>query len=257
MTRSPPATALNTSIDPDEVARFSALAGQWWDPNGAFRPLHKFNPARLGYIHSQVCGHFGRDGTGSMPFLGLRVLDIGCGGGLVSEPMARLGADVLGADASAQNIGAASAHASAQGLPIDYRQTSAEQLAQQNESFEVILNLEVIEHVLNPALFIADCARLLRPGGLMIIATLNRTLKSYALAVIGAEYVLGWVPRGTHDWSKFITPVEMRALLVKARLEVTGATGVSYHPLSGRWSLNSDLEVNYMMSAAMPAQSGP
>lgn len=242
MTQSP-------SIDPAEVARFSAQAAHWWDPNGPFRPLHKFNPARLAYIRDRICTHFGRDARGPGPLKGLSLLDIGCGGGLVCEPMARLGAAVLGADASYENIGAAAAHARTQGLEINYRHASAEQLAAAGERFDVVLNLEVIEHVADRQAFLAACAQLLKPGGIMLLATLNRTLKAYGLAVLGAEYVLGWLPRGTHDWSKFITPEELTGLLAAQGLHVTGRTGLSYHILTGQWAPSPDMDVNYMLCA--------
>ncbi len=245
---------MNTSpsIDPAEVARFSAQAAHWWAPNGPFRPLHKFNPARLAYIKDQLCTHFKRDGRGAAPLRGLRLLDIGCGGGLVCEPMARLGAGVVGADASHENTGAASAHAQAQGLLIEYRHTSAEHLANAGERFDIVLNLEVIEHVADRRAFLAACAQLLKPGGIMVLATLNRTVKAYGLAVVGAEYVLGWLPRGTHDWNKFITPEELTALLAAQGLSVTGRTGVSYQILTARWALSPDLDVNYMLCAIKP-----
>lgn len=241
------------SIDPAEVARFSAQAAHWWDPNGPFRPLHRFNPARLGYIRDQLCTYFGRDGRVPAPLNGLRLLDIGCGGGLVCEPMARLGAAVVGADASYENTGAASAHAQAQGLAIDYRHTSAEALAEAGEPFDIVLNLEVIEHVADRGAFLAACAQLLKPGGIMILATLNRTLKAYGLAVLGAEYVLGWLPRGAHDWNKFITPEELSALLIAQGLHVTRRTGVSYQILTNRWALSPDMDVNYMLCAVKRA----
>lgn len=250
MTTSP---SPSPSIDPAEVARFSAQAAHWWDPGGPFGPLHRFNPARLAYIRDQICTYFGRDGRAPAPLNGLRLLDIGCGGGLVCEPMARLGAAVIGADASHENIGAASAHAREQGLAIDYRHASAEALAGAGELFDIILNLEVIEHVADRGAFLAACAQLLKPGGIMILATLNRTLKAYGLAVLGAEYVLGWLPRGTHDWNKFITPGELSALLAAHGLHVTGRTGVSYQILTSRWALSPDMDVNYMLCAVKRA----
>lgn len=247
MTQSP-------SIDPAEVARFSAQAAHWWDTNGPFRPLHKFNPARLGYIRDQLCTHFGRDGRAPAPLNGLRLLDIGCGGGLVCEPMARLGAEVVGADASHENIGAARAHAQAQGLRLDYRHASAENLAQAGELFDIVLNLEVIEHVADRSAFLAACAHLLKPGGLMVLATLNRTLKAYGLAVLGAEYVLGWLPRGTHDWRKFLKPSQVARPLRDAGLSIEEMAGLVYSPLTGRWRIESqDLDVNYLMVAAKAA----
>jgi 2-polyprenyl-6-hydroxyphenyl methylase/3-demethylubiquinone-9 3-methyltransferase len=225
------------------------MAAEWWNPRGKFGVLHKFNPVRLGFIRDQASAHFGRDAKGPRPFLGLRLLDIGCGGGLLSEPMARLGFDVLGADASEKNIKTASVHAQEQGLPIDYRATTAEALAEAQERFDVILNMEVIEHVADLNLFLSSCASMLKPGGLMFVATINRTAKAFALAVVGAEYVLGWLPRGTHDWAKFVTPDELEAALSKAGLTVGAETGVMYNPLSGRWSLARDRDVNYMVTA--------
>ncbi len=238
-----------TSIDPAEVERFSAMAAQWWDPKGKFKPLHVFNPVRLGFIRDEAARRFGRDPTQRRPFEGLRLLDIGCGGGLLSEPMARLGFSVTGVDASERNIGVARAHAEPQGLAIDYRADTAENLLAQGEPpFDVVLNMEVIEHVADPARFLKDCARLLAPGGLMIVATLNRTPKALALAVVGAEYVLRWLPRGTHDWRKFIKPDEIRGFLQDEPVSVAGPFGVSYAPLTGRWSSSLDTDVNYMMT---------
>lgn len=241
-----------SSIDPEEIARFSAMAAEWWDPNGKFRPLHKFNPTRLAYIRAETCRHFGIDSKTPRPFEHLRFLDIGCGGGLLSEPMARLGASLVSADASERNIATASVHAAEQGLEIDYRCTTAEELAAAGETFDVILNMEVIEHVADPMRFLKDCASMLRPGGLMFIATLNRTLKAHAFAIIGAEYVLGWLPRGTHDWKKFITTDEMKKGIADAGLSLKELRGVSYNPLTGNWSLSSDTDVNYMALAEKP-----
>jgi|TARA_B100000614_G_scaffold222210_1_gene209883 2-polyprenyl-6-hydroxyphenyl methylase/3-demethylubiquinone-9 3-methyltransferase len=243
-----------SSIDPQEVARFSAMAAEWWDPNGKFRPLHKFNPVRLTYIRERVIAHFGLDAHAIRPFEGLRFLDIGCGGGLLSEPMARLGATMVSADASEKNIKTASVHAAEQGLDIDYRCTTAEDLAEAGETFDVILNMEVIEHVADPMRFLADCAGMLDPGGLMFVATLNRTFKAHALAIIGAEYILGWLPRGTHDWKKFITTNEMEAGIAGAGLRLKELTGVSYNPLADKWSLGRDTDVNYMALAERPAR---
>jgi 2-polyprenyl-6-hydroxyphenyl methylase/3-demethylubiquinone-9 3-methyltransferase len=244
------------SIDPQEIARFSAQAAHWWDPNGPFRPLHRFNPARIAYIRDQLCTHFGRDGRAPVPLKALRLLDIGCGGGLVCEPMHRLGAVVTGADASYENIGTASAHALAQGLDITYCNSSAEQLAAAGEQFDIILNLEVIEHVADRGAFLGACTQMLKPGGMMVLATLNRTLKAYGLAVLGAEYVLGWLPRGTHDWNKFIRPEELSALLIAQGLHVTGRTGVTYQILADKWTLSPDMDVNYML-CAIRREDGP
>jgi 2-polyprenyl-6-hydroxyphenyl methylase/3-demethylubiquinone-9 3-methyltransferase len=249
-----PGEGVNT-IDPEEVARFSALAAEWWDPAGKFRPLHKFNPVRLGFVRDRTQRHFGLDPKALRPLEGLRLLDIGCGGGLLSEPMARLGARVTGADAGEKNIATASVHAREQGLAIDYRCTTAEALAEAGERFDIILNMEVIEHVADRDGFLSACAAMLKPGGLMIVATLNRTLKALGLAVIGAEYVLGWVPRGTHDWSKFVTPGVLRSGLSAAGLDVLETTGFAYNPLSDSWSLSRDTGVNYMAVATRPGRS--
>ncbi|MBX3495649.1 MAG: bifunctional 2-polyprenyl-6-hydroxyphenol methylase/3-demethylubiquinol 3-O-methyltransferase UbiG [Parvibaculum sp.] len=243
-----------SSVDPAEIARFSAMAAEWWDPAGKFRPLHKFNPVRLSYIRDHVTARFGLDGRAMRPFEGLRFLDIGCGGGLLSEPMARLGAEVVAADASEKNIKTASVHAAEQGLAIDYRCTTAEALAAAGETFNVVLNMEVIEHVADRDMFLKDCARMVKPGGLMFVATLNRTLKAHALAIVGAEYVLGWLPRGTHDWKKFVTVEEMEHGLAAAGLEVMEISGVSYNPLFGTWSLSRDTDVNYMALAGKKAR---
>lgn len=235
------------SVDDAEVGRFSALAREWWDPGGKFRPLHKFNPVRLGYIKEKVCGRFHRDPASSSAFQGLRFLDIGCGGGLLSEPMRRLGADVLGADASATNIEIARLHAEKSGLAIDYRATTAEALAEAGETFDVVLNMEVVEHVADVPLYLAACARMVRPGGLMFMATINRTLKAYALAIVGAEYVLGWLPRGTHTFEKFVKPEELEGPLRAGGLEVLDSCGVGFDPFRDEWQRIGGTEVNYMM----------
>lgn len=242
------------SIDPEEVARFSAMAAEWWDPTGKFAPLHKFNPVRLGFIRQQIERHFRLEKDLDQPFTGLRVLDIGCGGGLIAEPVARLGADMVAADASPENIKTASVHAAENGVSVDYRATTAEDLAAAGEQFDVILNLEVVEHVAHPRPFLKSCGKMLKPGGLMIVATLNRTPKSLLLAKFGAEYVLRWLPRGTHTWGKFITPQELSRYLESADLAVKGETGITYSPLSDQFSLSrTDLGVNYMMVAEKPA----
>ena len=238
-----------SSLDPAEVEKFSKIAAEWWDPKGKFGILHVFNPVRLAWIKEQVCARFARDPFARRPFEGLRFLDIGCGGGLLSEPMARLGAAVLGADPSTRNINTAGVHAVEQELSIDYRALTAEDLAAAGERFDVILNMEVIEHVANPQAFAATCAAMLNPGGLMFVATLNRTLKSFGLAIIGAEYVLGWLPRGTHQWEKFITPEELSGWLTANGLEVLVQEGVVFHPLANAWRRSRDLSVNYMMLA--------
>ena len=241
------------SIDPDEVAKFSAMAADWWNPRGKFRPLHKFNPVRLRFIRETAVTHFEINPDATRPLEGLRLLDIGCGGGLVSEPMTRLGAAVTGVDASEANIKTAMTHAMEQDLTIDYRIGTAEGLIDSGEPpFDIVLNLEVVEHVADPHHFLKDTASLVKPGGLMIVATLNRTAKALATAVIGAEYVLRWLPRGTHDWSKFVTPAEVDAALTEAGLVTDDPIGVSFHPLSDRWSLSNDTKVNYMIVARRP-----
>lgn len=242
-------SAPKSSVDPQEIDRFSALAAQWWDGDGAFRALHKFNPLRLDFLRQQICRHFERDQALVQPFSGLRLLDIGCGGGLLCEPMCRLGARVTGADAGEAGIEAARIHGEAQGLEIDYRHASAEALADAGEMFDVILNMEVIEHVASVSDFISACSKLMAPGGLMVLATINRTAKAYALAIVGAEYILRWLPRGTHDWGKFVTPEELEATLAARGFRVTDRTGVFYNPLKDRWALSHDMDVNYMMVA--------
>lgn len=242
-----------TSIDAGEVERFSALAREWWNPNGKFRPLHKFNPVRLAYIRDQVAERFGRDPRAAQPFKGLRFLDIGCGGGLLCEPMARLGAEVVGADASETNIEVARLHAAESGLSIDYRATTAEALADAGERFDVVLNMEVVEHVADVPFFVGRCAEMVKPSGVMFVATINRTLKALGLAIIGAEYVLRWLPRGTHQFGKLVRPSELEEALDAAGLRVVDRTGVVYNPLSDRWNRSKDLDVNYMVLAERPA----
>lgn len=242
-------TAAKSTIDAGEVARFSALAAEWWNPHGKFGVLHKFNPVRLGFIRDEAVKHFGRDANAVRPFEGLRLLDIGCGGGLLSEPMARLGFDVVGADASEKNIKTASVHAAEVGLLIDYRATTAEALAAAGERFDAILNMEVIEHVADLDLFLTSCASMLKPGGLMFVATINRTAKAFALAIVGAEYVLGWLPRGTHQWDRFVTPEELARYVTAAGLAAPVFKGLSYDPLKDTWSLSDDTDVNYLAFA--------
>ncbi len=241
--------AETTTIDQDEVARFSAIAAEWWDPAGKFRPLHKFNPVRLTYIKEQVCSRFDRDPDDPLAFKGLRFLDIGCGGGLLCEPMARLGAEVIGADPGTTNIEVAKLHATQSGLAIDYRATSAEELAEAGEIFDVVLNMEVVEHVADVPLFMSACAQMVRPGGLMFVATINRTLKAYALAIVGAEVVLRWLPRGTHSYDKLVKPAELESPIESAGMSVIDRSGVSYNPLFDRWDRSKDMDVNYMLLA--------
>ncbi|ADZ68907.1 bifunctional 2-polyprenyl-6-hydroxyphenol methylase/3-demethylubiquinol 3-O-methyltransferase UbiG [Polymorphum gilvum] len=240
------------TVDEQEVARFSAMAAEWWDPTGKFKPLHKFSPVRLGYIKEQVCARFGRDPKAPDAFKGLRFLDIGCGGGLLCEPMARLGAEVVGADPSTVNIEVARLHAAQSGLAIDYRAETAERLAAAGETFDVVLNMEVVEHVADVPLFLSEVARMVRPGGLMVVATINRTLKAYALAIVGAEYVLRWLPKGTHSYDRLVRPEEIEGPLAAAGLTVVDRTGVTYNPLLDSWSRSRDMDVNYMLLAERP-----
>jgi len=236
-----------SSVDTAEVERFSRHAGDWWDPRGPMAALHKFNPVRLAYIRDQAAAHFDRDPKKLDCLKGLRMLDIGCGGGILSEPLARLGAAMVGADPAEENVAAAGAHAEEMGVAVDYRATTAEELAAAGEQFDVVLAMEVVEHVADVKSFVATCASVVKPGGLMIAATLNRTLKSFALAIVGAEYVLRWVPRGTHQWDKFVTPEELERAFERNGLDVIGERGVIYNPLADRWQLSSDMDVNYML----------
>lgn len=242
-------SARAASVDDAEMAKFARMAAEWWDPNGKFAPLHKFNPVRLQFIRDLAAERFGRDARGLRPFEGLTLLDIGCGGGLLSEPMARLGFDVLGADPLEKNVRTAAVHAAAGGLKVEYRTTTAEELSIEDARFDVVLNMEVVEHVSDLAGFIQTCAKLIAPGGCMIVATLNRTLKSLALAKIGAEYVLRWLPPGTHDWNRFVTPSELQSHLENAGLSVTHMQGVEFDPLRWEWRLSADTDVNYMAVA--------
>ncbi|MBM3504089.1 MAG: bifunctional 2-polyprenyl-6-hydroxyphenol methylase/3-demethylubiquinol 3-O-methyltransferase UbiG [Alphaproteobacteria bacterium] len=241
-----PAASLRTTIDPDEVDKFARLAETWWDPDGPFRPLHRLNPVRLEYIRSKLIQHFGRDSRSFLPFDGLRLLDLGCGGGLLAEPMARLGFTVVGADAAAENVRVARHHAANIGLAIDYVHSTAEELAQWGERFDAILALEVVEHVSDVGTFAAACATMLKPGGALVLSTLNRTLRSYALGVVAAEYLLRWVPVGTHDWNKFLRPSELARALRGVGLELSDLTGMSFSPRSNQWRLTDDLTVNYL-----------
>lgn len=246
--------AIQTTVDPGEVAKFQAMASEWWDPTGKFKPLHMLNPTRLDYITNQIAAEFDRDLTSEKPFAGLRLLDIGCGGGLLSEPMARLGATVVGADAAERNIPVAQIHAEQSGLDIDYRCITAEELAAAGEQFDVVLNMEVVEHVADPLAYLTACQQLLKPGGLMICSTINRNAKSFAMAIVGAEWVMRWLPKGTHEWNKFITPDELRDLFVRAGLRPEDATGFVFNPVTWSWSLSkSDLSVNYVTASTKPA----
>lgn len=243
-----------TTINDDEIEKFGRMAEQWWDPKGKFKPLHKFNPVRLTYIRERLLAHFGRDPSLLRPFEGLRILDVGCGGGLLSEPLTRLGATVTGIDAAERNIAVARIHAAQSGLAIDYRATTSEALVAAGETFDVVLNMEVVEHVDNVPLYMKSCADLVAPGGLMFTATINRTARAFALAIVGAEYVLNWLPKGTHTYSKFLTPDEIAAYLNRNGLRVVDRSGVSFHPLADEWRLSSDLGVNYIILAARPAK---
>lgn len=241
------------SVDPAEIAKFQAMAADWWSPTGKFAPLHKFNPVRLSFLRERALAHFGSKNEGRTPLEGLRVLDVGCGGGLVSEPLARLGAQVTGVDAGIANIKAAMVHAESHGVSVDYRAGTIEGLIAAGEkTYDLVIALEVVEHVPDAARFLADCAAMVKPGGLMAVATLNRTAKAFALAIVGAEHVLRWLPVGTHDWNKFVTPEEARAALTGAGLNVEDPVGVSFNPLTDRWTIGRDAAVNYMMMATRP-----
>ncbi|GHC50348.1 bifunctional 2-polyprenyl-6-hydroxyphenol methylase/3-demethylubiquinol 3-O-methyltransferase UbiG [Neogemmobacter tilapiae] len=241
---------MQTTIDPAEVAKFEAMAAEWWDPNGKFKPLHMLNPCRLDYINAQIAAQFDRDLKAPLPFKGLRLLDIGCGGGLLSEPMARLGATVVGADAAPRNIPVAQVHAEQMGLSIDYRHSTAEDLAAAGERFDVVLNMEVVEHVSDPLAYLTACHDLLKPGGIMLCSTLNRTPQSFAMAIIGAEWIMRWLPKGTHEWKKFITPDELYDLIRKAGLTPVDRKGMVFNPLRWDWSLSDrDLTCNYVTAS--------
>lgn len=243
-------TAAN--IDDAEVRRFAALAREWWDPNGKFAPLHKLAPVRIGYVRDRLTGHFGLASGGLRPLSGLTVLDVGCGGGLISEPLARLGSAVTGIEPAEDNISAARAHAAAQGLAIDYRASSAEELAASGARYDAVVCLEVVEHVPDVAAFIATLHALVRPGGIVVLSTINRTLRSFALAIVGAEYILRWLPVGTHQWDRFVTPEELTAHLLRAGFDRPDTQGVVYDPLRDAWSLSSDTGVNYMAASGRP-----
>ncbi|WP_226623931.1 bifunctional 2-polyprenyl-6-hydroxyphenol methylase/3-demethylubiquinol 3-O-methyltransferase UbiG [Alloyangia pacifica] len=244
---------MTLTVDPSEVAKFEAMAAEWWDPNGKFKPLHMMNPVRLDYITTQIAGEFDRDLATPRPFEGLRILDIGCGGGLLCEPMARLGAEIVGVDAAERNIPVAQTHAEQSGLEIDYRFSTAEALAEAGEQFDVVLNMEVVEHVADPQAYLNACHDLLKPGGLHLCSTINRNAKSFAMAIVGAEWVMRWLPKGTHDWAKFITPDELYELMRTAGLEPVDRKGYVFNPVSWRWSISDrDLSVNYVTAALKP-----
>lgn len=245
-------TANDATLDAEEVRRFSRIAAEWWDPLGKFRPLHQIGPPRLSFIRNAVIEHFGNDAKSLKPLTGLTALDIGCGGGLVSEPLCRMGARVTGIDPSERNIEIAKAHAEPQGLAIDYRDVRVEDLSEAGEIYDVVACLEVVEHVPDVGKFIAECARVVRPGGLVVFSTLNRTFKSWALAIVGAEYVLGWLPRGTHQWDRFVTPDEMTAYATAAGLAAPHFEGIIYNPFQDQWSLAPETDVNYLVSLVKP-----
>lgn len=242
----------DATLDAEEVRRFSRIAAEWWDPLGKFRPLHQIGPPRLTFIRNAAIEHFRKDAKGLRPLAGLTALDIGCGGGLVSEPLTRMGAKVTGIDPSERNIAIAKGHAEPQGLAIDYRAVRVEDLVAAGETYDIVACLEVVEHVPDVAKFISECARVVRPGGLAVFSTLNRTFKSWALAIVGAEYVLGWLPRGTHQWDRFVTPDEMRAHGTAAGLETPRFEGITYSPFQDAWSLAPDTDVNYLVSMTKP-----
>jgi len=241
-----------STLDQVERDRFAALASEWWDAGGKFRPLHQIGPARLSFLRDELVAHFAKPAGGLRPLQGLRLLDVGCGGGLISEPLARLAAAVTGLDPALENIEAARQHAAAQGLAIDYRAGRVRDLAAEGLLFDAVICLEVVEHVPDVGAFLATCARLIRPGGLMLLSTINRTLKAYALAIVGAEYVLRWLPVGTHRWDRFVTPQELRRHLEAAGLRAPVLKGLLYNPLKDAWSLGSDTDVNYLASAGKP-----
>ncbi len=243
----------DSTIDDREVARFDRLGEQWWNVHGPMAALHKFNPARLAYIRDHAAEHFGRDISRRDSLADLRMLDIGCGGGILCEPLARLGAAIVGIDPAANNIAVAQRHAAQAGLTIDYRAVTAETLAEAGEEFDIVLAMEVVEHVTDVGRFVALAAALVRPGGLLFIATINRTTKSFALAIVGAEYILRWLPRGTHQWEKFVTPDELESAIANSGLSLIDAAGVSYDLLADRWRQTADMDVNYMMVAEKAA----
>lgn len=241
-----------STIDAAEVDKFDRLAAEWWDPNGKFKPLHKFNPVRLSFLRQTLARHARRDPKAEAPLAGLRILDIGCGGGLLSEPLARMGADVVGADAAPTNIEVAKRHIAETGVTVDYRATSAEALADAGETFDAVLAMEIVEHVADVDAFVAACTAMVRPGGITVFATINRTPKAWALAIVGAEYVLRWLPRGTHDYAKLVKPAELSAAFTANGMSPQEPIGVVYNPVKDAWTISRDADVNYMITAVRP-----
>lgn len=246
---------MTKTLDQREVDRFDSIAEEWWDRDGKFKPLHKLNPARISYIREQLLTHFARNAASNPPLSGLAIADIGCGGGLIAEPLTRLGAKVTGIDPSAESIEAAKRHASAGNLDIEYINGTAEEIAKSGRRFDAVLALEVVEHVNDPGMFIDICKSLVKPGGLLVLSTLNRTAKSFALGIVAAEYLLRWLPRGTHDWSRFLTPDELENLLAKHGLIPLNRCGTNYNPLTDMWKLGEDCGVNYFMTASLPVEA--
>lgn len=244
-----------STVDEREVDKFDRMAAEWWNPNGKFRPLHKFNPVRLAFLREALVSHFGREASDERPLAGLRVLDIGCGGGLLCEPLSRMGAEVVGADAAPTNIAIARRHAELSGVAVDYRATTAEALAADGETFDAVLAMEIVEHVADVDAFVAACATMVKPGGLTTFATINRTLKALALAIVGAEYVLRWLPRGTHSYDRLVKPRELERAFLANGLMPRRPVGVVYNPLKDAWSLSTDTDVNYMIMAERTGQA--
>lgn len=236
-----------TTIDENEVEKFSKIADEWWNENGKFKPLHKFNPIRLNFFKHEICKFFSRDEKLLTPFEGLKILDIGCGGGLVAEPISRLGADLIAIDASQKNINVAQIHAEKSGLKIDYQCTTAEELAKKNQQFDVVLALEIIEHVADVEKFIQSCSQLAKPNGIIFVATLNRTAKSLLMAKFGVEYILRWLPIGTHDWRKFLKPSEIENIAKNQQIKLKKIQGFSYNLIKDQWSFSEDLSINYCL----------
>lgn len=257
MAQTADAAAQRSTVDPDEIAKFSEWSEEWWDATGKFRPLHRIAPLRIGFVRDRACKQFGRDAHGDRPLEGLTLADIGCGGGLVSEPMARLGAEVLGVDAAERNIAAAQIHADGQDLPLTYRAGTAEGVAAEGQRFDIVLALEIVEHVADIDTFLETCAQLVKPGGLLVLSTINRTARAFALAIVGAEYVLRWLPRGTHDWRKFVTPKELRDGLAPHGMTAEAPVGMSFNPLADEWNLTGDSGVNYLIAATKTDTGNP